>query len=40
MQNNELEQENSHIKFWENCLNDLKNTIPNNNKLYRFCKQI
>ena len=24
MQNNELEQENSHIKFWENCLNDLK----------------
>ena len=24
MQNNELEQENNHIKFWENCLNDLK----------------
>ena len=21
--NNELEQENEHIKFWESCLNDL-----------------
>ena len=23
MQNNELDQENNHIKFWENCLSDL-----------------
>ena len=40
MQNNELEQENNHIKFWKDCLNDLINQFKIVTNYLNFIKKI